>query len=72
MSGSKVVRFGGEHRKLHIDGPRVVSMTPEDAKAFFGFTDEPIDLGPPEDVEKYKPGARVYVFQRKRLVFGSR
>jgi hypothetical protein len=61
MSAAK---FGGEHRKPWIDGPRVVTMSPERAKAFFGFEDEPIDLGPPADPSKYKVGARVYVFQR--------
>ena len=62
----------GEHRKPWIDGPRVVSMSADDAKVFFGFTDEPIDIGPPADPNRYKPGARVFVFPRKRRTIKAR
>jgi hypothetical protein len=61
-----VKRFGGEFVNARIEGPRVIAMDPQGAKAFFGFDDEPVDCGPPHDVERYKPGARVYVFPRKR------
>jgi hypothetical protein len=63
----KVVHFGGEFRKPEIEGPRVVTMSADAARAFFGFTDEPIDLGPPHDPERYKPGARVFLFPRKKV-----
>ena len=43
---------------------RVVSMSAESAKAFFGRDDDPVDLGPPRDAGRYKPGARVWGFSR--------
>jgi hypothetical protein len=61
-----VIRFGGEFRKPDLEGPRVVTMSAAAAKRFFGFDDEPVDLGPPSDPEKYAPGARVYLFPRPK------
>lgn len=67
-----VVPFSAELRKPVL-GVRVVSMSAEEAMAFAGFKDEPEDLGPPADIEKYKPGARVYEFKRApRYIHGNR
>lgn len=40
---------------------RVVAMTAEEAKAFFGATENPVDLGPAQG-DRWKEGARTWGF----------
>lgn len=45
---------------------RVVSMDAESAMEFAGLTQRPVDLGPPTNPDKYKPGARVWGFPSRK------
>ncbi len=52
---------------------RVITITAAQAKAFFGRTDEPVDLGRPTvRTERYAPNARVWGFRVAAPVLGSR